>query len=75
MHTAQDLLTAASKTYERHEKELLTNHTGEFALIKGRRLVGVYSEESQAESEARRRFRNRMYIIMQIEPRQSVKSF
>ncbi|HEX5272794.1 MAG TPA: hypothetical protein VFW33_19990, partial [Gemmataceae bacterium] len=43
-------------TYERHRADLERNHMGEFALVHGDTLVGVYRDEDVAHAEGRRRF-------------------
>jgi hypothetical protein len=43
-------------TYERHRADLERNHMGEFALVRGDTLVGVFKDEDVAHAEGRRRF-------------------
>ena len=42
------VLEAELKYYEEQKQELLAHHEGQFALIKGGQLVGVFSSEDEA---------------------------
>jgi hypothetical protein len=60
-HFAEELAT-----YQRHRAALERDHGGEYAVIRGGELVGVFGDESQALSEGRRRFGPEKFLLMEI---------
>jgi hypothetical protein len=53
-------------TYERHRAELERHHRGEFALVRGDALVGVFKDEDAALAEGRRRFGLEKFMLREI---------
>jgi hypothetical protein len=56
-------------TYERHRAELERDHWGEFALIRGDELVGVFKDEGEALAEGHRRFGLEKFMLQDIADR------
>jgi hypothetical protein len=54
--------------YEEHRRELCALHAGQFALVKGEELIGVFSTMQEAYRQAIERFGNIPVLIRQILP-------
>lgn len=52
--------------FEAKKQELLKTHRGQFALIKGRKLVAVFPTREEAYAEGVKRFRRESFLIKQI---------
>ena len=64
-------LAAESETFDRALPGLLEGHRGEFALVKGGRVLGTFSTESDALLEGYRRlWEERPFLVKRIVPRQ-----
>jgi hypothetical protein len=53
-------------TYRAHRLEMVTEHEGEFVLIKGTEIVGFFLDESSAFREGRHRFGIVPMLVKQI---------
>lgn len=65
-------LKAELEFFESQKALLLQTHAGQFALVVGRELVGVYSTEEEAYQAGLKRIGNKPFLIRQIraeEPR------
>jgi len=54
------------ETFEAHRDELVGNANEQFALIRGRDLVGTYATERDAIAEGYRRFGNVPFLVKQV---------
>jgi len=52
--------------FDARKQELLKTHAGQFALIKGRNLVGIFSTREQAYAEGVKRFGQEAFLIKHI---------
>lgn len=52
--------------FETQKESLLATHLGQFALVYGRALVGVYTTEEEAYEDGLKKIGNRPFLIRQI---------
>jgi hypothetical protein len=65
----EDALAALAEeraTYRDHRSELVREHEGQFVLIKGHNVVGVFSDRSAALREGYRRFGVVPFLVRQV---------
>ena len=67
-HTPEvaDFFARMAQIEERHRAELERNHKGEFALIRGDEVVGVFKDEDKALAEAQRRFGLEKVLLQEV---------
>ena len=53
--------------FDEHCDEWLKQHPGEFVLIKGDKLIGVFSNQAEALSEGARCFGTDSFLVRQVE--------
>lgn len=56
------------KVFKQLENELKASHPGKYVLIKDTKMIGTYNNQSEAISEAYKRFGNVPFFIKQIAP-------
>lgn len=61
-----DILKEELAFFEENRAELLSKFPGQFALVKGRRLVGVCSTQEEAYKRGVEAFGNEAFLIKQI---------
>lgn len=61
-----DILKEELAFFDERKSELLKTHPGQFALIKGRQLVGILPTREQAYAEGVKRFRQESFLLKQI---------
>ena len=61
------VLEAELKYYEEQKQELLAHHEGQFALIKGDQLVGVFSTEDEAFNVGVAKLGNVPFLIQSVQ--------
>ncbi|MFQ5895020.1 MAG: hypothetical protein ACE5JJ_04270 [Nitrospinota bacterium] len=61
-----DLFKEELALFEEKKAELLKSHEGQFALIKGRNLVGVFPTEEEAYKEGIRHFGLESFFIKKV---------
>jgi hypothetical protein len=66
--TKENSLTQELAFFEAKQAELLKHYRGQFALIKGRELVGTFTKREEAYAEGVNRFGNVPMLIKQIVP-------
>jgi hypothetical protein len=64
------------RTYEAHKQDLLRDHEGEFVLIKGTDIIGIFPTRDEAMSAGYRRYllMKEPFLMRQILPHQKVYS-
>lgn len=62
------MLEQELKFFEEHRHEFLAANPGQFALIKGRELIGAFSTLQEAYNQGLERFGNIPILIRQILP-------
>ncbi len=55
------------KTYQEHLEELLQSASGQFVLIKGSEIAGVYDDQVKAFNEGYRRYRLKGFMVQRIQ--------
>ncbi len=60
------MLEKERKFYDRKRAELVSQHLGQFVLIKEEELVGVYNKIEEALAEGARRFGLQPFLVRQI---------
>lgn len=60
------ILTEELAFFEEQKPRLLETHPGQFALIRGRELVGVFAKREDAYAEGFRRFMREPFLVRQI---------
>jgi hypothetical protein len=63
---ALDALAEEMATYHVHQAELLREHEGQYVLIKGSEVVGVFHDRSAALREGYQRFGIIPFLVRQI---------
>ncbi|HKX02199.1 MAG TPA: DUF5678 domain-containing protein [Methylomirabilota bacterium] len=61
-----DVLKEELLFYEEQKPELLKTHPGQWVLVKGRGLIGVFPTRDEAYAEGVRRFSREAFLIKQI---------
>jgi len=56
--------------YTKNKADLLQKHEGKFALIKGRRLLGVFDSQAAAYSEGLKQLGNAPMLIVRVQARE-----
>lgn len=52
--------------FEENKREWLKSHAGQFALIKGRTLIGIFPTQTEAYAEGFRRFVKEPFLVREI---------
>ncbi len=60
------MLDKERKFYDEKHDELVSQHLGQFVLIKEEKLVGVYNKIEEALAEGARRFGMQPFLVRQI---------
>lgn len=60
---SKSILEEELKFFAEHKADLLKNHEGKFALIKGDKLIGAYTTEAEAYSDGLKRLGNVPFLI------------
>jgi len=60
--------------FESRRAELLTQHKGQIALVKGEELIGTYSTTREAFTQGVRLFGNQPFLLKAIEERDQIAS-
>jgi len=60
------MLEKERKFYDRKRAELVSQHLGQFVLIKEEELIGVYNKIEEALAEGARRFGLQSFLVRQI---------
>src|SRR5947209_6265893 len=68
------VLDVEIRTYEAHKQDLLRDHEGQFVLIKGTDIIGIFPERNAAMSTGYRLFMGQPFLMRQILQRQKVYS-
>lgn len=63
----RELFTVERSTWDRHKEELLRDHEGKFALIKGDEVLGVFDDEIDAADAGFRRAGRVPFLVQPIE--------
>ena len=58
--------------FQATKKDWLDQHSGKYALVKGRKLIGVFDTDAAAYAEGIKRFGNVSMLIARIQPQESV---
>ncbi len=66
-----DILQEELAFFEEKKRELLGKHPGQFALIKGRTLVGVFPTREEAYKHGVEKFGRESFLIKQILERET----
>ena len=66
MPMEHDMLRSEIEFFEQIRPELLAHHTGKFALIKERNLIGTYTKVEEAYADGVKRFGNVPMLIKEI---------
>ena len=61
-----DIFKEELEVFEKKKKELLQASPGQFALIKGQEIVGVFPSREEAYREGVTRFRQEAFLIKRI---------
>ena len=64
--TAAEALKTELEFFESQRDALLETHRGQFALISGREIVGVYTTESEAYEAGLEKLGNKPFLIREI---------
>jgi hypothetical protein len=56
--------------FDAHRSEWLQSHHGQFALIKGEKLIGMYDSDEDALSEGARLFGMQPFLVRRIQERE-----
>ena len=62
------MLDTEREVFEQQRNELLAEHPGKFALIKGSEFVGAFNTIEEAITEGARRFGLQPFLVRQIVP-------
>jgi hypothetical protein len=54
------------RTFEAHRADLVRDHAGKVALVKGKEIVGIFDDRAAAMDEGRRRFANALFVVRPI---------
>lgn len=60
--------------FNEKKDELLRTHPGQFALIKGRRLIGVFTTREEAYTEGIRHFGEESFLVHRIVEQEPVET-
>lgn len=60
----------AGRAYERVEPQLLDLHRGEYVVIRGKHVSGVFPTKEVAHERAKTKYSDNDYIVVHIEPRE-----
>lgn len=63
---ALEILKEEMAFFNQKKEELLRTHLGQFALIKGRELLGVFATRQAAYAEGVQRFGGESFLVHQI---------
>ena len=63
---ALEILKDELAFFEENRREWLKTHAGQFALIKGRRLIGIFPSQTEAYAEGFRRFIKEPFLVREI---------
>ncbi len=61
--------------FDAHREQLLTEHRGKFALIKGAELIGTFDTDENAYAEGGERFGSQPFLIRRIEDHDPTAQF
>ena len=61
-----DVLDAELNTFEAHRRDLVAKAKGQFALVHGDEIVGVFANDEDALIEGYTLFGNRAFLIKEI---------
>jgi len=61
------MLEKERRLFEQHRAEWLKQHHGQFVLIKGEELIGVFNTQQEALVEGARRFGTESFLVRQVE--------
>lgn len=56
--------------YEQHKPELLKTHLGQYVLIKGANLIGIFSTQAEAYKEGFGRFGRASFLVKKVEEKE-----
>jgi len=56
--------------YEQHKPGLLKTHPGQYVLVKGADLIGVFPTQSEAYKEGFRRFGRASFLVKKVEEKE-----
>ena len=62
------------RTFIAHKAELLAQHRGEVALVKGAEVIGTFPDEESAYEEGLKRFGNVPFLIQPITEEDSIEA-
>ena len=61
--------------FDAHREQLLKEHPGKFALIKGHELIGAFDSDENAYTEGVERFGNSPFLVRRIEEQDPTAQF
>ncbi|TMA57641.1 MAG: hypothetical protein E6J80_06085 [Deltaproteobacteria bacterium] len=62
------------RTFAAHKAELLAQHRGEVALVKGVEVIGTFPDEESAYEEGLKRFGNVPFLVQPITEENSIET-
>ena len=70
---ALEVLREELALFNEKKNELLRTHQGQFALIKGRTLLGVFATREEAYAEGVRRFGGESFLVHRIVEKEPIE--